>query len=650
MNMRLRRIVYVILFCALAFQHVQTFATTAESAESVPVLDECLDEDLPQAPKKVEVEARPRAPRLGDVVANVKNKVPVEVPGWFAGMWSSMRQIAAPHVQKVIEYGGEMLRPGEEIADRCKRRRKTRTSSTEGGLDACALLDVSWSLGRQLGALSSNASSRTAWWLAREVPRVILPFHLLWVDVAVDISPVTSSDVASIILHQRPYLVVQACDVFSAFFARVLQRLPMLDFLMNARYDKLYIHDPACPLVQVDGLVFRAPLTPDGFCETRPCQGESSITGQFPPGEHASYCECDLPTGYCRLRVEPLRDFQVLVDEPLAFKRFAAHASSEVAWVTVPEWLPPWARLTFQGLFPRYLFNFLVGIILLYSAETLAESRLFHAGIAALLGLFSGLVLAGLLLNHVFRTVRRLEPFSGLATLLTSATAMLLYQRLGRHSLLPLTQQLLGALWADGKGQLVIVACALLGVGLTWGMGWFLETEEEAKERPGWLHLYFNGQHNIRVALTAVALFFLWRAVPTPDLGVLLLLLVLTRGFWGHALHRLDMYLHRSPQTHRFLARASTFAPAGSWRSERRPRARIGDEVEEEEEEEDYTTSELQKLRAYVQRYPEATHRVRHGKMDLARFREGGEDFLVEEEDEDAEKGWEGRRVGCCVQ
>ncbi len=570
---------------------------------------ECTDDSQRQGgggPKRVDVESRPNAPKLGDVMTNVKSKMPAEVPGWMAGVWSRVSTLAAPHVRKLVEYGGEVLKPGEELAERChQKRRKATTSSSsrsssslEAGLDACALLDVSWSLGRQLGSLSKNASAKTASWLAQEVPRVALPFHLLWVDLAVDVSPVTGADVRSLILHQRPYWVVQVCDFFSETVAKLLHSIPFFDFAINARYDLLYVPDAACPLTQKDGVVVRAPLTADGFCEVRPCERQSSIAGQLAVGGANPFCECDLPNKRCRLRAEPLRDFQLLVDEPLASKRFDAQAATSVAWVTVPTWFPETWQVALQGLLPRYLFNGLVGVALLYLAEPLAESLLFHIVIAMFLGLFSGLIIAGMVFNHALRTIKRLQPFSNVATLMTSLGGFFLYQRFGRESVFPLVQQLLTTLWADPKGQLLMVGSAVLGVMLGWGLGWFRETEDEARERPGWLRVYFNGQHNIRVGLIGLALCFLCRAVPTPDLGALIVVLVLCRGTLGHFAHRLHMYLHRSPDTHRFLAQPYE--------------ARIGDEGEGENE--DNTAAELDKLRAYIRSNPEATHRLRHGK------------------------------------
>ena len=596
--------------------------------------------------------------------------MPAELPGWMGRVWSSVSHIAAPHVRKLVQYGGEVLRPGEDMAERCKKRRKpivsgaragagagdSSSSSSETGLDACALLDVSWSLGQQLGNLGKNASAKTAWWLSQEVPRVALPFHLMWVELAVDVAPVTRADVASLILHQRPYFVVQACDILSEYLVRALHSIPMLDFLINARYDLLYIPDAACPLTQVDGLVFRAPLTPEGFCEIRPCEHQSSIAGQRAGSGANPFCECDLTKKRCRLRAQPLRDFQLLVDEPLASKTFDAQASSSVAWVTVPDWFPSRVQAALQGVLPLYVFNFLVGLLFLWLAEPLSESTIFHVFLSAVLGLFSGLLLAGVVLNQMLRTVKKLQPFSGLATLVTSVVGVVVYQRFwGGAEMLVLLAGALGSMWGDPWGQAYMVGSGLLGVGLAWGLGWWEETEEECREkRGGWIKAWFNGQRNIRVGLTVLGLSFLWRSVPTPTLRVVVVVVVMLREWWGYALHRLHIYRHRSPDTRRFLAREGR---EGRRAGGRGYRARVGDDdddddgddIEKEEEEDTYTTQALRGLRTYVQKNPESAYKVRHGRGEIERFKGGGPDYVGgdEEEEEEGEGGRKGR--GCSV-
>lgn len=425
-----------------------------------------------QGQRVVDVGARPRTPKLGEVVDNLKSKVTPQAAGawaqWAAPVAEWVRRLGVgPKVEELVRYGGKALQPGEALAERCKSRRKTAGGGGGGGggvaeegagLDACALLDVSWSLGRQLAGATTQASAKAGAWLAQEVPRVPIPLHLVWVDLDVEVSPVISPDVGALILHQRPFWVVSLADALSERLARALHAVPFFDLVINARYDLFYWPDPACPLVHSpDGIVTRAPLTPDGYCAVRPCAQQSSIRGQNSHAEindGAYYCECDLPRKRCRLRAEPLRDFQLLVDEPLASKAFDAQCATSVAYARPPSWLaallpPPLAWLATEDLLPRYLANLLLGLLLLYLAEPLSESRLFHLVVGAALGLGSGLVLAALLLNHLLRTFKRLQPFSGLATLLSSAATILLFQRFGRESPFLLARQLLQTLWAD---------------------------------------------------------------------------------------------------------------------------------------------------------------------------------------------------------
>lgn len=427
-----------------------------------------------QQQRVVDVGARPRTPKLGEVVDNLKSKVPPQAAGawaqWAAPVAEWARRLGVgPKVEEMVRYGGRALQPGEALAERCKKRRSTTTGAdadaAAAGLDACALLDVSWSLGRQLAGATTQASAKAGAWLAQEVPRVPIPLHLVWVDLDVEVSPVTSQDVGALILHQRPFWVVALADALSERLARALHAVPFFDLLINARYDLFYWPDPACPLVHSpDGIVTRAPLTPDGYCAVRPCAQQSSIRGQnsyADINDGAYYCECDLPRKRCRLRAEPLRDFQLLVDEPLASKAFDAQCATSVAYARPPTWAsallpPPLKWLGTEDLLPRYLANLLVGLLLLYLAEPLSESRAFHLCVGAALGLGSGLVLAALLLNHLLRTFKRLQPFSGLATLLSSAATILLFQRFGRESPFLLAQQLLQTLWADTK---VMNAC-----------------------------------------------------------------------------------------------------------------------------------------------------------------------------------------------
>jgi hypothetical protein len=252
-------------------------------------------------------------------------------------------------------------------------------------------------------------------------------------------------------------------------------------------------------------------------------------------------------------------------------------------------------------------------------------------------------LLAGVVLNQMVRTVKRLQPFSGVATLVTSVVGVLMYQRFwGGAEVLLLLGGVVGSMWGDPRGQVYMVGSCLLGAGLALGLGWWEETEEECRERRGgWVKVWFNGQRNIRVGLTMLALSFLWRSVPTPDMGVAVVVVVMGRGWLGYGLHLLHMYLNRSPETHRFLAKQGG----------RGHRARVGDKGEEgkEEEEENHTKRALEGLRTYVVENPESTHRVRHGRGEMDRFKQGGADYVGggEEEEEEGEGGR--RRRGCCV-
>ena len=473
----------LLLFLLLLLLARGPSATTAAAA-AAGATEECANDNgeegahkqqqQQQQHRRVDVGARPRTPKLGEVVDNLLGKVPLELPTAAAGWWAQwvapvvagVRRLGVgPQVEELVRFGGKVLQPGEALAERCKNRRKTTTATTGGddasaGVDACALLDVSWSVGQQLAGAGKQASAKAGAWLAQEVPRVPIPLHLVWVDLDVEVSPVTSQDVGALILHQRPFWVVSLADALSERLARALHAVPFFDLIINARYDLFYWPDPACPLVHSpDGIVTRAPLTPDGYCEVRPCAAQSSIRGQNSHVDMdggAYYCECDLPRKRCRLRAEPLRDFQLLVDEPLASKAFDALCATSVAYARPPRWatalLPPQLKwLGTEDLLPRYLANLLLGLLGLYLAEPLSESRAFHLLVGAAIGLGSGLVLAALLLNHLLRTVKRLQPFSGLATLLSSAATVLLFQRFGRESPFLLGQQLLQTLWADPK-------------------------------------------------------------------------------------------------------------------------------------------------------------------------------------------------------
>lgn len=434
---------------------------------------ECIDEGHIEGfhhaggKRSLDVGSRPLTPKLGDVMENLGNKVPEELPGWMNQTWGKIKsssfmtrvqEMTAPHVQKLVTYGGEVLRPGEELAARCRGRSKKVGSgrsrgggnnNPEPGLDACSLLEVSWSLGRQLANVGKNASAATASWLAQEVPRVPIPLYLIWVEVDVDVSPVSGRDVGSIILHQRPYWIVTLADWVSERLVRFFHSIPFFDLLINARYDLFYWPDPACPLTQIDGIVTRAPLTSDGYCEVRPCALQSSVLGQY--AKDNPFCECNLPEKHCRLRAEPLRDFNLLLDEGLATKKLEANCVTKIAWSNVPHWFPVGLRSVLEGIIPRYLFNLIVGLFLVWAAEPLSESRLIHLLLSGVMGLFSGLIVVALTLNYTLRTVRRLQPFSGLATFVSSAAMILLFQRFGRESPITLTLQLLQILWADPK-------------------------------------------------------------------------------------------------------------------------------------------------------------------------------------------------------
>ena len=172
-----------------------------------------------------------------------------------------------------------------------------------------------------------------------------------------------------------------------------------------------------------------------------------------------------------------------MVDEPLASKTFDAQASTSVAWVTVPDWLPTRVQTALQGLLPLYVFNFLVGLLFLWLAEPLSESTIFHVFLSAVLGLFSGLLLAGVVLNQMVRTVKKLQPFSGLATLVTSVVGVVVYHRFwGGAEVFVLLAGALSSMWRDPWGQAYMLGSGLWGGALAWGLGWWWERGEECRE------------------------------------------------------------------------------------------------------------------------------------------------------------------------
>jgi hypothetical protein len=182
------------------------------------------------------------------------------------------------------------------------------------------------------------------------------------------------------------------------------------------------------------------------------------------------------------------------------------------------------------------------------------------------------------------------------------------------------------------------VGSLALGVALTLGLGWFTESEEEARGKPGWLRVYFNGQANLRKGLRLLGLYALLHSCPNPDYGALVVCLFLAWDNVAYAGRRLHMFLHRSPDTTKFLARGAGGGGVGA-------RAVVGDDAGGGEE---YTQRELERLRNYVQENPHAAQKVQRGADALARFRAGGPDAVRdwgEEEEAGGGKGW-----GCVVQ
>lgn len=175
------------------------------------------------------------------------------------------------------------------------------------------------------------------------------------------------------------------------------------------------------------------------------------------------------------------------------------------------------------------------------------------------------------------------------------------------------------------QGQYLVLGSAALGVALTLGLGWFTESEEEARAKPGWLRVHFNGQANLRKALRLWGLYTLLHSCPNPDYGGLVVLLFLAWDNLAYAGRRLHMFLHRSPDTTKYLVQAP------------HARAVVGDDSN------DYTERELERLRKHVQENPQATQRVQRGADALARFRAGGPDAVRdwgEGEGEGGGKGW----------
>ncbi len=168
---------------------------------------------------------------------------------------------------------------------------------------------------------------------------------------------------------------------------------------------------------------------------------------------------------------------------------------------------------------------------------------------------------------------------------------------------------------------------------LTLGLGWFTESEDEARAKPGWLRVHLNGQANLRKGLRLLGLYALLHSCPNPDYGALVVGLFLAWDNLAYAGRRLHMFLHRSPDTTKFLARPAAGA-----------RAVVGDEGAGGDG--GHTQRELERLRSYVQTNPQETLKVQRGADALARFRAGGPDAIrdVGEDEDGGGRGW------CAVQ
>lgn len=132
--------------------------------------------------------------------------------------------------------------------------------------------------------------------------------------------------------------------------------------------------------------------------------------------------------------------------------------------------------------------------------------------------------------------------------------------------------------------------------------------------------MYFNGQANLRKALRLWGLYALLHSCPNPDYGGLVVLLFLAWDNLAYAGRRLHIFLHRSPDTTKFLAQP--------------PRAVVGDEGAGGR---DYTERELARLRNYAQANPQTLSRVQRGSGAMMAFIAGGPDAVRDPGDGDEE-------------
>ena len=183
------------------------------------------------------------------------------------------------------------------------------------------------------------------------------------------------------------------------------------------------------------------------------------------------------------------------------------------------------------------------------------------------------------------------------------------------------------------QGQWLIIGSIVLGMCMTLFMGWFTESEDEAREKGGWLRIAMNGQANIHKLCRYAGLYALLHSCPNPDYGALVIILFALSDQLYYLLYRTHMYIHRSPDTSRYLSYQTVEddAPGG-----KRSNA--------------HTEQALNDLREYVNRNPDAAHRLsERGGNAFERFRSGAPHVWTSDEDEAARTG-QGRRSGCSVQ
>lgn len=175
---------------------------------------------------------------------------------------------------------------------------------------------------------------------------------------------------------------------------------------------------------------------------------------------------------------------------------------------------------------------------------------------------------------------------------------------------------------------------------MTFFMGWFKESEDEARERGGWLRLAMNGQANIHKLCRYAGLYALLHSCPNPDYGALVIILFLISDQLYYLAYRTHMYIHRSPDTTRYVSCASYYA-----------QARVGDDDDYDVGKPNrHTEQALNDLRDYVRQNPNAAHALSdRGNVALNRFRDGESHVSKVAQDEYKNMG-QGNRSGCCVQ